>query len=39
MVLGVEQGAALLRQFERVDALWVRKDGRILKTEGFPIEH
>jgi thiamine biosynthesis lipoprotein len=38
MVLGVEQGAALLRQFEQVDALWVRKDGRILKTEGFPLE-
>lgn len=38
MVLGAEQGAALVQQYEHVDALFVRKDGRILKTGGFPLE-
>ncbi len=38
MVLGAEQGAELVQQYDQVDALFVRKDGRILKTGGFPLE-
>jgi thiamine biosynthesis lipoprotein len=38
MVMGPEQGAALIGRMENVDALFVRKDGPILKTGGFPLE-
>ncbi|MFM7074160.1 MAG: FAD:protein FMN transferase [Planctomycetota bacterium] len=38
MVMGAEQGAALIGRMENVDALFVRKDGRTLKTGGFPLE-
>lgn len=35
-VLGLERGKALVERSKNVDALFVTKDGRVVKTEGFP---
>jgi thiamine biosynthesis lipoprotein len=37
-VLGVQRGMALVQRTPGVDALLVQKDGRIIATEGFPLE-
>ncbi len=36
MVLGPERTLEVIKQFEAVDALFVLKNGRVLKTDGFP---
>jgi thiamine biosynthesis lipoprotein len=35
-VLGLEKGAALVRATRGADALFVRKDGSVVVTDGFP---
>ena len=35
-VLGLEKGAALVRATRGADALFVRKDGSVAVTDGFP---
>ena len=37
MVLGIEKGAKLLARHDHVDALFVRKDGSTIATQGFPL--
>jgi thiamine biosynthesis lipoprotein len=37
-VLGVERGMNLVRSIPGTDALFVTKDGRIVTTDGFPVE-
>jgi thiamine biosynthesis lipoprotein len=39
MVLGPKDGAAVVQKYQQVDALFIRKDGRMLKTGGFPLEN
>lgn len=36
LVMGVERGSRFLRGKEEVDAMFIRKDGRIMATQGFP---
>lgn len=37
MVMGIERGERYLRRKRNVDAMFVRKDGRVLRTEGFAV--
>ena len=37
LVMGLRQGAALLNRKKNVDALFVRKDGRVAATRGFSM--
>ncbi|OAI56387.1 hypothetical protein AYO49_00880 [Verrucomicrobiaceae bacterium SCGC AG-212-N21] len=37
-VLGVERGVALVRRTPGMDALLVLKNGRVIATDGFPLE-